>query len=155
MLRKTASEQDAVVCRIPWHYSYPVERVFEIEAATAASSTEANGELNRPSARIEATQESMLHKALSAYRWMRTEKGRLHKIGNAASPPCQCGHPYQTGHHITFSCPTWATLRTSLIGDRGDCTQLDDPVWIKTGPEKEDVFDGGEEWFGHIFGFLT
>ena len=33
--------------------------------------------------------------------------------------------------------------------------RLDDPIWIQTGPEKEDIIEGGEEWFGHIFGFIT
>ena len=31
---------------------------------------------------------------------------------------------------------------------------LDNPIWIKTGPDKEDIIEGGEEWFGHIFGIL-
>ena len=40
------------------------------------------------------------------------------------------------------------------MGDRTDWAELDDPNWIKHGPEKEDIFDGVEEWFGHIFSFL-
>lgn len=41
------------------------------------------------------------------------------------------------------------------IGDRKEWSDLDFPVWIKTGPEKQDVTDGGEEWFGHLFGILA
>ena len=33
-------------------------------------------------------------------------------------------------------------------------SELDDPIWIKTGPEPEDIIEGGEEWFGFIFGIL-
>ena len=99
------------------------------------------------------------YQALSAVTWMRTDKGPqknwLHRLGKATSPACNCGHPLQNGHHITFHCPSWATLRTSLIGDRKEWAELDDPIWIKTGPGPEDVIDGGEEWFGHIFGILT
>ena len=90
---------------------------------------------------------------------MRTEKGPqkswLHKIGKSDSATCQCGHPNQTGLHITFHCPKWTATRTQLIGDRKKWEDLDDPIWIQTGQHKEDIFDAVEEWFGYIFGFLA
>ena len=48
------------------------------------------------------------------------------------------------------------TLRTSLIGEsligeRGEWKDLNKPVWIQTGPDKDDIIEGGEELFSHIF----
>ena len=79
----------------------------------------------------------------------------LSMIGKAESPVCPCGHPSHNGHHVTFHCPIWAHQRTALIGARKQWADLDDPIWIKTGPDKEDIFEGGEEWFGFIFGSLA
>ena len=60
--------------------------------------------------------------ALTAYTWMRTNKGPqrdwLHRIGKAESPACQCGHHKQDGHHITFTCPRAERRRLQLIGHR-------------------------------------
>ena len=99
-------------------------------------------------------------KALAAYSWMRTDRGPqnswAHKIGKAASQTCPtCDHPVANGQHITFHCPTWSEQRKALIGERTSWEALDEPIWIKTGPEKKDTFDGGEAWFSHIFGFLA
>lgn len=89
---------------------------------------------------------------------MSTEKGPqrhwLYKIGKADTPTCQCGHPQQTGHHLTFSCPRWSDQRVTVIGDRKDWPELDDPIYIKTGPEEEDTIEEGEEWFTTIYGLL-
>ena len=74
----------------------------------------------------------------------------------ANSPACpRCGHDQETGHHIAFHCPTWEAIRTSLIGDRKNWGDLGDPIWIRTGPDKDDIFDGAAEWFSHIFSFMT
>ena len=98
-------------------------------------------------------------KALAAYTWMRTDKGPqrswLHKIGKSDSPSCLCGHHTASGEHITFHCPTWDMQRRNLIGERKTWAELDEPIYIQTGPDKEDIIEGGEEWFGHIFGFLA
>ena len=59
----------------------------------------------------------------------------------------------EDGLHLTFHCPIWEAQRTSLIGDRKSWESLDQPIWIKTGPDKEDIFDGGEGWCNYIFGF--
>lgn len=82
--------------------------------------------------------------------WVRTDRGPqrswLHKIGKADSPACpHCGHEQDTGHHITFECPKWETSRRCLIGDRKDWSDLDNPIWIKTGPDKEELIEGAEE----------
>ena len=90
---------------------------------------------------------------------MRTNNGPqrswLHRIGKAESPACQYGHPEATGEHITFHCPIWDTQPKNLMGYRKTWSELDEPIWIETGPDKEDVIEGGEEWFGHIFGILA
>ena len=48
-------------------------------------------------------------KALSAYTWMRINRGPqrewLHRIRKADSPACPCGET-QSGDHITFQCPS-------------------------------------------------
>lgn len=60
--------------------------------------------------------------ALSAYTWYRTEKGpqkawlfHLRKVGD---PSCPCGHPRQTGEHITFHCPRYNAMRERFLGSR-------------------------------------
>ena len=98
------------------------------------------------------------YKALSAYTFARTERGPqkswLHKIGKAPGTTCHCGHAVQTGHHLTFHCPTWDNIRTSLIGQHKDWGDLDHPIYIKTGLEKDDVIEGGEEWFTTPFSLM-
>ena len=91
---------------------------------------------------------------------MRTGKGHqrswLFKLGKAESEACNhCGHPTQTGEHITFHCPKWAHTTSQHIGDRKTWAEVYEPIWLLTGPEKGDVVDAVEEWFGHIFGFLA
>ena len=34
-------------------------------------------------------------------------------------------------------------------------TKYDPNVWTKTGPEKDDIIEGGEEWFETLYGHLT
>ena len=103
---------------------------------------------------------SLYHsKALRAYTWTRTEKGPekncLHTIGKAESPTCQCGHPTSTEHHLTFHCPLLNTTRLQLIGDRKQWADLDDPIWIKSGPDQEDIFDGGGGVVRYSYSFLA
>lgn len=56
-----------------------------------------------------------------------------------------------TGHHLTFHCPRWDTIRHRLIGHIKQWDELDEPIYIKTGPEKEGVIEGGEEWFSTLY----
>ena len=96
------------------------------------------------------------YQALSALRTNRDPQNSwLHKLGKADPPACPCGHPDASGDHITFHCPTWATQRHNLIGYRSSWPELDNSIWVKTGPDKEDIIDGGQEWFGHNFGVLA
>ena len=106
------------------------------------------------------TQINYSYKALAAYTWLRTDRGPqrswLHKIGKADTPNCpRCQYHTDSGQHITFECPTWDTLRQSLIGQRKQWADLDQAIWIKQGPDTKDIFDGGEEWFSHLFTFLS
>ena len=80
---------------------------------------------------------------------------QLRKMGKAESPACQCGHHKQDGYHITFTCPRAERKRVQLIGYRKTWAELDQPIWINTGPEPEDIIDGGEEWFLENFHLLT
>ena len=56
-------------------------------------------------------------------------------------------------HHPTKR--PWAPQRTHLIGERNHWEDLDQGIWMKNGLGDEDIIDGGEEWFGHIFELLT
>ena len=98
-------------------------------------------------------------KALAAYTQLRTEKGPqrswLHKIGKSDHASCQCGHTPQIGHHIAFHCPRLHNTRLSLIGHRQEWADLDAPIYIQTGPEKEDIIEGGEEWFTTLFHLIS
>ena len=67
---------------------------------------------------------------------------------------CHCEHHTQTGHHLTSHCPTWDHIRHGLIGHRTNWSDLDSPIYIKRGPEKEDVIEGGEEWFSYFFDLM-
>lgn len=83
--------------------------------------------------------------ALSAYTWMRCDKGPqrwwLHHLGKAGGPDCPCGHHRQDGHHITFTCPIHESERRRLIRARTYDTweSLDHEFLIKDR-------DGGQEW---------
>ena len=61
----------------------------------------------------------------------------------------------EPGLQITFNGTALETTRHDLRGHRKEWTDLDHPIWIRTAPDKEDIFDGGEEWFSYIFSFLT
>ena len=59
-------------------------------------------------------------RALSAYTWMRTEKGPhrewLHRIGKIDTPYCSCDHAtIQSGAHIVFTCQLHEQARKALI----------------------------------------
>ena len=98
-------------------------------------------------------------KALAAYTQLRTEKGpqksHLHRIGKVGNPQWHCGHGNSTGSHLTFHCPRWNHTRHSLNGDRKTWEELDDPIWVKTGPNKEDTIEGGEEWFTFLYHLIS
>ena len=96
-------------------------------------------------------------KVLAGYTWARTDGGPqntwLHKIGKAASPTCpRCGQQ-DPGHHLTFICPAWDTIRKKLIGDRTQWGDLDKPIWIGAGAG-EGVFDGSHTAFWFFSRFL-
>ena len=97
-------------------------------------------------------------KALSAYTWMRTEKGPqrqwLHRIGKADSPYCSCdASVIQSGAHITFACPHHAQARRRLIANQQSWKELDSPHWIRTGPNEYE--DGVISFFEYLFHQLT
>jgi len=62
-------------------------------------------------------------KALSAYTWLRTDRGPqkqwLHRIGKAADRTCPCGRLTEGGYHITFACPRIKKER-SEVPNRGE-----------------------------------
>ena len=50
----------------------------------------------------------------------------------------RCDHPQEIVHYITFTCPAWQSIRTSLIGQNStNWSDLDDLIWIQSGPEKD------------------
>jgi len=57
--------------------------------------------------------------ARNTYTWYRCERGPqkawLYHIRKADDPSCPCGHPNQTGEHITFHCPLHDTIRRRLL----------------------------------------
>lgn len=89
--------------------------------------------------------------AMSAYTWLRTDKGPqkhwLHK-----SSTCQCGHHTQDGRHITFDCPNFRDQRAAL-GSIKDWEDLDRPIWIQE--EEGDDWDAVEARFGFLYRRLT
>lgn len=83
-------------------------------------------------------------KALSAYTWMRTNRGPQRewlyriKLKRADSPLCQCGE-IQSGDHVTFTCPLHRTARLALLGNGTHTwSTLDTPRY-----DPDD--DGGED----------
>jgi len=91
--------------------------------------------------------------ALSAYTWLRTERGPqkawLFQIRKSQDPSCPCGHPIQTGDHITFHCPLHQSARNRYIRSRKSWPELDDPVWVKEGDEE--AFDAIESFFDYLY----
>ncbi|KAF8417719.1 hypothetical protein EV426DRAFT_682033 [Tirmania nivea] len=74
--------------------------------------------------------------ALSAYTWLRTNRGPqnywLHLIRKVDSPACpNCDHPSEDGYHITFDCPHHHQQRQEFIGDARTWEDLDTPIWKK------------------------
>ena len=95
-------------------------------------------------------------KALSAYTWMRTErgpqKGWLFRIRKTDSPACDCGEETQSGDHITFHCPTLQGIRTSLLGPAATTWEhLDTPRYDPDEEDEEDRTDLVEEFFNQVF----
>ena len=100
--------------------------------------------------------------ALSAYIWMRTNKGPqrswLHRIDKAETKACDCGHPEQDGTHITFFCHIHDQDRTRLIGARTEDTweALDLPIDIRDeNSGRQEYFDGVEAFFQYFFAHLN
>ena len=96
--------------------------------------------------------------ALSAYTWVRTDKGPLatwlHHIGKATSPQCKCGHPLQDGTHVTFHCPLLQEDRTHLLRSRNTWLSLDEKLYIQDNPDDE-AYEATEQFFYSVFDFLT
>ena len=97
-------------------------------------------------------------RALSAYTWMRTNKGPqlewLHRIHKAQSPLCPCG-AVQNGDHITFHRPRHQVARLALLGTAEHTWEtLDNPRY---GPddEEEEKTDLVEESFSYIFAHFS
>lgn len=100
-------------------------------------------------------------RALSAYTWMRTNKGPqrqwLHHIRKIDSPNCDCSDTPQSGDHVVFSCPLHRIARRALLGP-GDHSweSLDHPRY-----DPEETDDDGErtdlveEFFSYIFAHFT
>jgi len=90
--------------------------------------------------------------ALSTYTWFRTERGPqkawLHKIGKAENPSCPCGHPVQTGEHITFHCPRH-NERNRLLRGKRSWPEIDDPDWRKEGDDPP--YDAIESFFDYLY----
>ena len=121
------------------------------------------GKAVRKAARVEAGygQRRVLwdRHALSAYTWLRTDKGPqkkwLHYIGKAANPACACGHSPEDERHIMFECPRFRSWRDEYLGERRTWEELDKQFWIKRGEgDKEKFFEGTEAFFGLVYGRL-
>ena len=100
--------------------------------------------------------------ALSAYTWMKTNKGPqrqwLFHVRKVDTPFCPCSPTttIQSGDHLTFSCPLLRQARRSLIGNRSTWADLDLPRWIGEGTrDPKDREDGVELFFSHLFRYLT
>ena len=91
--------------------------------------------------------------ALTAYTWFRTERGPqkawLHHIRKIDEPSCPCGHPSQTGEHVTFHCPQHALMRRRLLGTKKNWPELDYPDWRREGDE--DPYDPIESCFDYLY----
>lgn len=86
--------------------------------------------------------------ALSAYTWMRTERGPqkawLHLIGQAENPNCLCdGLTPQSGHHITFDCPLHAR-RQGLLGSTRHTQRDQGGYQVENGTERPNVHSHGQ-----------
>ena len=90
------------------------------------------------------------HQALSAYIWLRTNKGSsrswLHHIGKADPPNCPCGQHTQDGQHnlqlYRYQSHRTVRRRCRLVGGLG-CA-----VWIPI--EGEQLEDGVEAFFTYL-----
>jgi len=97
------------------------------------------------------TRRSEWHRhALSGYTWIRTDRGPqrswLSHIGKGDNPTCDCGHPIQGGHHITFECARFGKERREILGPRRTRESLDEPNWRKE--------EGDDSEWDTIEGFL-
>ena len=93
-------------------------------------------------------------KALSAYTWMRTERGPqrewLHRIGKADSAECDCGAT-QSGAHITFQCPNHQAARRALLGPTAHTWESLDAPRYDPEEEGDDKSDLVEEFLSYLF----
>lgn len=148
---RTSRSQDTAIAWVRSHISIPgneqadklatwsshlgqtasATRIVTEGGLIAAGKAERATARRRPGYRL-CTATSWSRTALSAYTWMRTEKGPqrqwLHHIGKAEDPHCPCNHDtVQSGLHITFSCPTHAPTRNRLLGNKRSWEDLDLP----------------------------
>ena len=90
--------------------------------------------------------------ALSAYTWLRTNKGPqkswLFTIGKSQDPSCPCGHHTQDGDHLTFPCPKFESTRRKYLRDKRTWVDLDPPHWRKEGDE---YYDATEAYFDFLY----
>ena len=104
--------------------------------------TERAATRRQPSFRL-GTAVNWNRQALSAYTWMRTEKGPqrawLYHISKAEDPNCPCDPlTTQTGHHITFLCPLHQRERTRLLAGKNTWEEVDTPNEIRV-PRRRQV----------------
>lgn len=123
----------------------------------ATGKAERATERRRPGFRL-GTATNWSRPALSAYTWMRTEKGPqkrwLHHISKAENPYCPCDpNAIQTGLHITFTCPLHTRERNRLLGGKQSWEDLDTPHLIRI--KANEYADGVMLFFEYIFDQLT
>lgn len=82
--------------------------------------------------------------ALSAYIWMRTERGPQRKwlftIGKDEDSHCQCSATAQSSNHITFDCPRHHRQRVELLQGRRTWEELDEPTRVQV---EENKYENG------------
>ena len=81
--------------------------------------------------------------ALSAYTWVRTNKGPvnswLHRVKVSETPFCPtCPETIQDGDHVTWTCPEHHTARKALLLGRTTWIELDQRIMIKEEGMEED-----------------
>ena len=97
-------------------------------------------------------------KALSAYTWMRTNRGPqlewLHRIGKTDSPLCPCGE-IQSGDHVIFHCTAHRVARTALLGPTDHTWEALDTPRYDPDDDEEEKTDLVEEFFSYIFAHFS
>ena len=64
---------------------------------------------------------------------------------------CVYLHTIQTGAHLTFECPLWKEPSDKNLQGRSTWEELDEVVYILSGPENEDITEGTEALLGVLY----